>query len=184
MRATLAFAPQWAQSVVIGVYFGLLFALVYRARGESWASVLFVASLGSLIFGVSTYRMGLSRDRELRETLLPLTPAHRRLAVQGAHRGPIPHDPAVLDVALDIASYDLARTEENSTLTRLFLAAATLGAGIAAVVQLSLWWTIVTVLLVGSLTAHLIRGYTLPGRIARLRAGGAALTGPQFFEDV
>jgi len=159
MRAALAVAPRWAQSVAIGVYFGLLFALTYRAWGENWASVLFVASLGSVIFGGSAYRIGLSRDRELRETLLPLEPAQRRLAVRAAHRGPVPDDPAVL-------------------------AAMTLAAGIAAIVQFSPWWAIVAVLLAGTLTVHLILGYTLPDRIDRLRAGRSAFPGFQFLDDV
>jgi hypothetical protein len=184
MRAALAVAPRWAQSVAIGVYFGLLFGLTYRAWGEDWASVLFVASLGSVIFGGSAYRVGLSRDRELRETLLPLEPAQRRLAVRAAHRGPVPDDPAVLDAALDIADYDLARIEENCALTRVLLAAMTLAAGIAAIVQFSPWWAIVAVLLAGTLTVHLILGYTLPGRIDRLRAGRSAFPGFQFLDDV
>ncbi len=157
--------------MAIGVYFGLLFGLTYRAWGENWASVLFVASLGSVIFGGSAYRVGLSRDRELRETLLPLDePAQRRLAV--------------LDAALDIAAYDLARIEENCALTRVLLAAMTLAAGIAAIVQFSPWWAIVAVLLAGTLTVHLILGYTLPGRIDRLRAGRSAFPGFQFLDDV
>ncbi|MDQ2849470.1 MAG: hypothetical protein M3Y49_01830 [Actinomycetota bacterium] len=184
MRAALAVAPRWAQSVAIGVYFGLIFALGYRAWGENWASVLVAASLGSVIFGGSTYRIGWARDRELRETLLPLEPAQRRLAVRAAHRGPVPDAPAVLDAALDIADNDLARTEEHCALTRVLLAAMTLAAGIAAIVQLSPWWAIVAVLLGATLTVHLIFGYTLPGRIARLRAGRSALPGFQFLDDV
>ena len=184
MRAALAVAPRWAQSVAIGVYFGLIFALGSRAWGENWASVLVAASFGAVIFGGSTYRIGLSRDRELRETLLPLEPAQRRLAVRAAHRGPVPDDPAVLDAALDIADYDLARIEENCALTRVLLAAMTLAAGIAAIVQFSSWWAIVVVLLAGTLTVHLILGYTLPGRIDRLRAGRSAFPGFQFLDDV
>lgn len=106
MCAAFAVAPRWAQSVAVGVYFGLVFGLTYCAWGENWASVLFAASLGSVIFGGSAYRIGLSRDRELRKTVLPLEPAQRRLAVRAAHRGPGPDDPAVLGAALDIAGYD------------------------------------------------------------------------------
>jgi len=184
MRAALAVAPRWAQSVVAGVFFGLIFALGYRAWGEDWGSVLFVAILSSVIFGASAYRTGLSRDRELRETLAPLAPVQRRRAVRAAHRGPIPSDPAVLDAALDIAGYDLARSKENRGLALILMAAFTVAAGAAAIVQHSPWWAIVVVLLAGTLTVHLTRSYTLPGRIDRLQASEANQWGLYLPDDV
>jgi len=57
-------------------------------------------------------------------------------------------------------------------------------AGVAAIVQFSPWWAIVVVLLAGTLTVHLILGYTLPGRIDRLRADRSGLPGFQFLDDV
>jgi hypothetical protein len=170
MRAALAVAPRWAQSVAAGVFFALMFALMYRAWGEDWGTVIASGVVTSVIYSAFAYRTGLTRDRELRETLTPLNPARRRIAVRAAHRGPVPSDPAVLGAALDIAGYDLAHTKENRVFARIVMAALTVAAGVAAIVQSSPWWAIAAVLLAGSLTVHLIRGYTLPGRIDRLQA--------------
>lgn len=152
--------------------------------GGELGIVIVSSVLGFVVFGVSTYRVGLTRDRELRGTLAPLDSDQRRLAVRAAHRGPIPENPVVLDAALDIAGYDLARTEENVVLTRIVMAAMTVAAGVAAIVQISPWWAIVAALLAASLTVHLVRGYTLPGRIERKRAAKSDFPGLQFLDDV
>lgn len=173
MRAGLAVAPRWVQSVALGVFFGFWFAVSYRAWGEDWGSVIFAGLVGAVIFGAIVHRIEFTRDRGLRARLVPLDPAQRRHAVRAAHRGPLPGDPAVRNAALYVACFDLARHEENARITGIILAAGTVAAAVAAIVTPSVWWAIVAVPLAGSLIAHIWRGQSLPGRIDRLRASGA-----------
>lgn len=60
----------------------------------------------------------------------------------------------------------------------------TVAAGVPAIVQFVPWWAIVAVLLAGTLTVHLTRGYIPPGRIDRLRAGRSVFPGFQFLDDL
>jgi MFS family permease len=165
VREHLLRAPWWVHSLMSGVPFGVVMALLERLRDdEPWGAAVSGGVPGGVLFGAV---MGPFLQRQAARTLAatgPMAPWIRRAATRAAWRGPVPADPEVRAAALRVVDHQLAEWQRRRT---FLVGTYAFFTGLCVVLALtsSAWWWLAALGFGGMLGVSVL----MPGWLRRRR---------------
>lgn len=141
VRAYLATAPVWVQSVIAGVLFGGCMTIWQAFRGNgSWPLWILLGVLAGVFFGAFIGRM-IKRDFGGSRTELAALPLdQRRAAMRAAARGPAPADAKVRRAALRQAEAARRLLQRRWRFNLVVFSVAVVGYAALALTTTPWWW--------------------------------------------
>ena len=173
LRAYLATAPVWVQSVFMGVFFGVSMTLWPAGSGGSWIGRILGGVVGGALFGFFMGRFVKREFGAIRSELADLPPDQRRAAMRAAGRGPAPADPVVREAALQCAKHRRDLVERRWRFNNTVFAVALALYAVMALTR-SPWWWAAFAMFAAFLVGQLRSPHRVERRIAVLSDGTPA----------
>ncbi|WP_432941032.1 hypothetical protein ACQPXM_32780 [Kribbella sp. CA-253562] len=103
MRIRSSELPDWLPGAFTGVLFGAAAVAFVKYDGAGWIEAAGWGLAAGVVFGAVMGRWGARWSRTMHTATADLPPDQVKLAHRAAAGGPVPEDPRIRSVALDIA---------------------------------------------------------------------------------